>query len=150
MFYLKRSWIVVHFIWQYFFSETISTEIFHLVQRQMEQYYEMLCAEKKKTHFWSRRLHLALKAYQVRSTNILFASFWSKLVKANSKLLMFQELLHTLLAMDKCSDKGVQNSSKVIKSNIFYVPEYRETILSQLLSFNELKMSRFVSHLFPH
>ncbi|XP_033230286.1 protein timeless homolog [Belonocnema kinseyi] len=97
-------------------SETISTEIFHVVQRQMEQYYEMLSVEKKKTHFWSRRLHLALKAYQ--------------------------ELLHTILAMDKSDDKGVQSSSNVIKSNIFYVPEYRETILSQLLCFNELKMSR--------
>lgn len=97
-------------------SETISTEIFHLVQRQMEEYYEILSVEKKKTQFWSGRLHLALRAYQ--------------------------ELLHTLLAMDKSPDKGVQNSSKVIKSNIFYVPEYRETILSQLLCFNELKMSR--------
>lgn len=97
-------------------SETISTEIFHLVQRQMEEYYEILSLEKKKTQLWSGRLHLALKAYQ--------------------------ELLHTLLAMDKSPDKGVQNSSKVIKSNIFYVPEYRETILSQLLCFNELKMPR--------
>ncbi|KAG8037721.1 hypothetical protein G9C98_005932, partial [Cotesia typhae] len=39
-------------------------------------------------------------------------------------------------------DKDVRDSSKVIKSNIFYVPEYRETILGQLLSYNGLKMSR--------
>lgn len=49
-------------------SETISTEVFHLVQRQMEQYYEMMITDKKKIPVWSRRLHLALKAYQVRST----------------------------------------------------------------------------------
>lgn len=54
----------------------------------------------------------------------------------------WQELLHTLGAMDKALDKGVRDSSKVIKSNIFYVPEYRETILGQLLSYNGLKMSR--------
>ncbi|XP_072751003.1 protein timeless homolog [Anoplolepis gracilipes] len=97
-------------------SETISTEIFYLVQRQMEQYYEMMITDKKKIPLWSRRLHLALKAYQ--------------------------ELLNTLLAMDKSIDHGVRESSKIIKSNIFYVPEYRETILSQLLCFDETKMSR--------
>ncbi|XP_015433585.1 PREDICTED: protein timeless homolog [Dufourea novaeangliae] len=97
-------------------SETISTEIFHLVQRQMEQFYEMIVVDKKKIPIWSRRLHLALKAYQ--------------------------ELLHTLMAMDQSSDCGIRESSKVIKSNVFYVPEYRETILSQLLCFDELKMSR--------
>ncbi|KAG7212904.1 hypothetical protein KM043_002254 [Ampulex compressa] len=97
-------------------SETISTEVFHLVQRQMEHFYEMMITDKKKVLIWSRRLHLALKAYQ--------------------------ELLHTLIAMDKSADRGVKDSSKVIKSNVFYVPEYRETILSQLLCFDEVKMSR--------
>ncbi|XP_050450903.1 protein timeless homolog [Cataglyphis hispanica] len=97
-------------------SETISTEVFYLVQRQMEQYYEMMITDKKKIPLWSRRLHLALKAYQ--------------------------ELLNTLMVMDKSIDHGVKESSKIIKSNIFYVPEYRETILSQLLCFDETKMSR--------
>ncbi|XP_012535516.2 protein timeless homolog isoform X2 [Monomorium pharaonis] len=97
-------------------SETISTEVFYLVQRQMEQYYEMMIVDKKKIPLWSRRLHLALKAYQ--------------------------ELLNTLMMMDKNRDDGVRESSKIIKSNIFYVPEYRETILSQLLCFDEVKMSR--------
>lgn len=57
---------------------------------------------------------------------------------------LLQELLYTLLAMDQSTDRSVRESSKVIKSNVFYVPEYRETILSQLLCFDELKMSRFV------
>lgn len=48
-------------------SETISTEIFHLVQRQMEHYYEMIITDKKKIPLWSCRLHIALKAYQVRN-----------------------------------------------------------------------------------
>ncbi|XP_025075247.1 protein timeless homolog [Pogonomyrmex barbatus] len=97
-------------------SETISTEVFYLVQRQMEQYYEMIITDKKRIPLWSRRLHLALKAYQ--------------------------ELLNTLMAMDKSKDDGVRESCKIIKSNIFYVPEYRETIFSQLLCFDEVKMSR--------
>ncbi|XP_029159250.1 protein timeless homolog [Nylanderia fulva] len=97
-------------------SETISTEVFYLVQRQMEHYYEMMITDKKRISLWSRRLHLALKAYQ--------------------------ELLNTLMAMDKSTDHGVRESSKIIKSNIFYVSEYRETIFSQLLCFDETKMSR--------
>ncbi|XP_011173663.2 protein timeless homolog isoform X1 [Solenopsis invicta] len=97
-------------------SETISTEVFYLVQRQIEQYYEMIIVDKKKIPLWSRRLHLALKAYQ--------------------------ELLNNLMVMEKSRDDGVRESSKIIKSNIFYVPEYRETILSQLLCFDEVKMSR--------
>ncbi|XP_029034529.1 protein timeless homolog isoform X2 [Osmia bicornis bicornis] len=97
-------------------SETISTETFYLVQKQMDQYYEMMTVDKKKIPVWSRRLHVALKAYQ--------------------------ELLHTLMAMDQSKDRGVRESSKVIKSNVFYVQEYRETVLSQLLCFDEVKMSR--------
>lgn len=48
------------------------------------------------------------------------------------------------MAMDQSTDRGVRESSKVIKSNVFYVPEYRETILALLLCFDEVKMSRFV------
>ncbi|RLU24932.1 hypothetical protein DMN91_003023 [Ooceraea biroi] len=97
-------------------SETVSTEIFHLVQTQMDHYYEMMLTDKKRIPLWSYRLHLALKAYQ--------------------------ELLNTLMTMDKSTDHGARESSRIIKSNIFYVPEYRETIFSQLLCFDEAKMSR--------
>ncbi|KOC61872.1 Protein timeless like protein [Habropoda laboriosa] len=97
-------------------SETISTETFHFAQREMENFYEMIVTDKKRIAIWSHRLHIALKAYQ--------------------------ELLCTLMAMDQSTDHGVRESSKVIKSNVFYVPEYRETILSQLLCFDEFKMSR--------
>ncbi|XP_012279584.1 protein timeless homolog [Orussus abietinus] len=97
-------------------SETISTEMFYLVQKHMDQYYEMMNVDKKRTYLWSQRLHIALKTYL--------------------------ELLNTLLAMDKSSDEGVRESSKIIKNNIFYVPEYRETVVSQLLCYNEQKMSR--------
>ncbi|KAF7990289.1 hypothetical protein HCN44_000094 [Aphidius gifuensis] len=99
-----------------YICETMGTEIFHLTQRQMEQYYELLITDKKKGIFWAKRLHIALKAYQ--------------------------ELLLTLITMDKDIDAGVRESSKVIKSNIFYIPEYRETILTQFLSYDGVKMSR--------
>ncbi|CAH0605836.1 unnamed protein product [Chrysodeixis includens] len=97
-------------------SETMSVPMFHYVQQQMEKYYDMIKVEKKKYTSWVRRLHLALRAYK--------------------------ELLNTLLAMDKSSDPTVKESAKVLKSNIFYVLEYREFILSTVLNYDENKMPR--------
>ncbi|KAG7308218.1 hypothetical protein JYU34_006890, partial [Plutella xylostella] len=97
-------------------SETMSVPMFHYVQQQMEKYYDMIKVEKKKFAPWVRRLHLALRAYK--------------------------ELLNTLLAMDKSNDPTVKESSKVLKSNIFYVLEYREFILSTFLNYDDNKMPR--------
>ncbi|XP_075971735.1 circadian regulator timeout isoform X2 [Anticarsia gemmatalis] len=97
-------------------SETMSVPMFHYVQQQMEKYYDMIKVEKKKYTSWVRRLHLALRAYK--------------------------ELLNTLLAMDKSTDPTVKESAKVLKSNIFYVLEYREFILSTFLNYDENKMPR--------
>ncbi|OWR52896.1 timeout [Danaus plexippus plexippus] len=99
-----------------FVSETMSVPMFHYVQQQMEKYYDMISVEKKKFTNWVRRLHLALRAYK--------------------------ELLHTLLAMDASKDHTVRESAKVLKSNIFYVLEYREFILSMYLNYDENKMPR--------
>ena len=49
----------------FFFSETMTVQSFHFVQTQMEKCYEMMITDKKKIPLWSRRMHLALKAYQV-------------------------------------------------------------------------------------
>nr|XP_021188135.2 protein timeless homolog isoform X2 [Helicoverpa armigera] len=97
-------------------SETMSVPMFHYVQQQMEKYYDMIKVEKKKFSPWVRRLHLALRAYK--------------------------ELLNTLLAMDKSTDPSVKESAKVLKSNIFYVLEYREFIISTFLNYDENKMPR--------
>nr|XP_022919507.1 protein timeless homolog [Onthophagus taurus] len=96
-------------------SETMSVQSFHFVQQQSETYFDMIQTDKKKIKLWSRRLHLSLLAYR--------------------------ELLMTLCFMDKSEDEGVRRSSQVIKSNIFYVLEYRELILTLLLTYDELKMS---------
>ncbi|XP_045534789.1 protein timeless homolog isoform X2 [Papilio machaon] len=97
-------------------SETMSVPMFHYVQQQMEKYYDMIKVEKKKFPAWVRRLHLSLRAYK--------------------------ELLNTLLAMDKSNDSTVKDSAKVLKSNIFYVLEYREFILYTFLNYDDNKMPR--------
>lgn len=96
-------------------SETMSKESFHYVQQRMEHDFDMLQSDKKKLYLWSKRLHLALLAYR--------------------------ELLLSLSAMDKSTDALVVESARIIKSNIFYVIEYRELILTLLITFDELKMS---------
>lgn len=96
----------------------MSVSTFHYVQQQMEKCFEMIMMDKKKCTEWVRRLHLALRAYN--------------------------ELLQTMIAMDKSKDPSVQESSKVIKSNIFYVLEYREFILQIMLTFDETKMPKYV------
>lgn len=105
-----------HVIISYFFSETMSVPMFHYVQQQMEKYYDMISVEKKKFAPWVRRLNLALRAYK--------------------------ELLNTLLAMDTCPDSTVKDSAKVLKSNIFYVLEYREFVLNTFLNYDDNKMPR--------
>jgi len=46
----------------------------------------------------------------------------------------------TLLAMDKSADEGVRSTARVIKSNIFYVLEYREMSQVLLQSYDPAKM----------
>lgn len=99
----------------FFSSETMSVQTFHYVQQLSENYFDLMQTDKKKLRLWSKRLHLALLAYR--------------------------ELFHTLCVMDKSPDGTVKDSAKVIKSNIFYVHEYREFILALLVNYNELKMS---------
>ncbi|XP_060524214.1 protein timeless homolog isoform X2 [Cylas formicarius] len=96
-------------------SETMSVQTFHYVQQQSEQFYDLIASDKKRLKLWSKRLHVALLAYR--------------------------ELFLTLAAMDKSTEKSVQDSSKVIKNNIFYILEYREFILALLVNFDETKMS---------
>ncbi|KAK7070397.1 hypothetical protein SK128_017324 [Halocaridina rubra] len=96
-------------------SETLSIQTFHYIQTHLEKYYEMMTTDKKKIPLWSRRMHKALRAYQ--------------------------ELLMTLACMDKSSSEEVRESSKVLKSKLFYVIEYREMILILLQNYDRVKMS---------
>lgn len=89
--------------------------LFHYIQTLVENYAEMIRIDKTKVSVWSRRLHLAVRAYQ--------------------------ELLMTLSAMDKCGDERVVNASRVLKSNVFYVPEYREMCLVLLQNYKETQHS---------
>ncbi|KAK1799792.1 hypothetical protein P4O66_006313 [Electrophorus voltai] len=97
-------------------SETLSIRTFHFIEKNITNYYEMMLTDRKEATSWSRRMHLALKAYQ--------------------------ELLLTVNEMDRSKDENVRQSSNVIKSNIFYLMEYREIFLTLLRKFNERMQPR--------
>ncbi|XP_076866320.1 protein timeless homolog [Brachyhypopomus gauderio] len=92
-------------------SETLSIRAFHFIEKNITNYYEMMLTDRKEATSWSRRMHLALKAYQ--------------------------ELLLTVNEMDRSKDENIRQSSSVIKSNIFYLMEYREIFLTLLRKFDE-------------
>ncbi|XP_008305173.1 protein timeless homolog [Stegastes partitus] len=94
-------------------SETMSIRAFHFIERNITNYYEMLLTDCKEATSWSRRMHLALKAYQ--------------------------ELLLTVNEMDRSQDETIRQSSSVIKSNIFYLMEYREIFLTLLRKYDETR-----------
>ncbi|KAI4891573.1 hypothetical protein NFI96_016569 [Prochilodus magdalenae] len=97
-------------------SETLSVRTFHFIEKNITNYYEMMLTDKKEATSWSRRMHLALKAYQ--------------------------ELLMTINEMDRSKDEGIRQSASVIKSNIFYLMEYREIFLTLLRKFDERMQPR--------
>ncbi|XP_068171410.1 protein timeless homolog isoform X2 [Antennarius striatus] len=94
-------------------SETMSIRAFHFIERNITNYYEMILTDRKEATSWSRRMHLALKAYQ--------------------------ELLLTVNEMDHSPDESIRQSSNVIKSNIFYLMEFREIFLTLLRKYDETK-----------
>ncbi|KAM9408632.1 protein timeless homolog [Pholidichthys leucotaenia] len=94
-------------------SETMSIRAFHFIERNITNYYEMMLTDRKDATSWSRRMHLALKAYQ--------------------------ELLLTVNEMDRSEDESIRQSSSVIKSNIFYLMEYREIFLTLLRKYDETR-----------
>ncbi|XP_061871662.1 protein timeless homolog isoform X2 [Colius striatus] len=97
-------------------SETVGVRAFHFMEQNLTAYYEMALMDKKEAATWARRMHLALKAYQ--------------------------ELLRTVQEMDRHPEQAVRDSSQVIKSNIFYLMEYRELFLALFRRFDEAKQPR--------
>ena len=100
-------------------SETLNKPTFHYIQQQIEVYKDNFEHEKRnrpKYLLWSRRMHLALRAYQ--------------------------ELLFTLVAMDQSKKPEILESSKRLKVKVFYEPEYRELCLMLFSIYNPARMSK--------
>uniref|UniRef100_A0A8C7D2R9 Timeless circadian clock n=1 Tax=Oncorhynchus kisutch TaxID=8019 RepID=A0A8C7D2R9_ONCKI len=101
-------------------SETMSIRAFHFIERNITNYYEMMLTDRKEASSWSRRwVHVGTKSFKA-----------------------YQELLLTVNEMDRSRDEDIRQSANVIKSNIFYLMEYREIFLTLLRKFDETKQPR--------
>lgn len=100
-------------------SEALSAGCIHWICNQIQHDAEMIQADKKKKINWNRRLQLGLQAYR--------------------------EFLQSVQAMETLDDDDIKVLVAKLKSNIFYVVEYREIILQLLLSYNENHFTRYVS-----
>ncbi|XP_026479584.1 protein timeless homolog [Ctenocephalides felis] len=99
-----------------YISETLSTTWFHWVLSCSDKYMEMAVTDKKNMRLWSRRLHLALQAYR--------------------------EFLMSIQALVKLPSDEAKALALSLQSNVFYVMEYRETVIHLLMHFDESKNSR--------
>ncbi|XP_078377463.1 protein timeless homolog isoform X3 [Oculina patagonica] len=91
-------------------SETLSVVTFTDMLNIIVKFYDGIESNKSEAFIWGRRLHLAIQAYK--------------------------ELLMNVIFMDKSEDENLRENAKIIKGNIFYTPEYRDTFLSLLRKFN--------------
>jgi timeless len=96
-------------------SETISLSVFHYVVKQIDHYSDMMVTDKRKVPLWGKRLHLAVRAYH--------------------------ELLVNVGYMTASRDEVMQSAAKVIKGNIFYMPEFRDLLQVHLHRYNAGKLS---------
>lgn len=94
-------------------SETLSTSTIHFIQIKINDYQDKLKAEKKKFVEISKRLHLALRAYQ--------------------------ELLNVLKVVD--SEHSYFKTVETIKKNIFTQQDYSSLIMNLFQQYEERKHS---------
>ena len=97
-------------------SEALSTGCIHWICNQIQNDAEMIQTDKKQKLKWNRRLQLGLQAYR--------------------------EFLQSLQIMEAIEDDDIKALVGRLKSNIFYIVEYREIVLQLLLSYNENNFTR--------
>ena len=61
--------------------------------------------------------------------------------KLNKIFRAYMELLHNLVDMEGSKNSDIKEAGRILKSSVFYEPEYRELCLQQLSLFNPDRMS---------
>ncbi|KAL7020730.1 hypothetical protein ACKWTF_011627 [Chironomus riparius] len=97
-------------------SEAVTVGTIHWICSQIQNDSEMIQTDKRRKINWNRRLQLGIHAYR--------------------------EFLQTLQVMELDDDEEVKGLVAKLKTNIFYVVEYREMILHLLLGYNENHFTR--------
>ncbi|XP_073235962.1 protein timeless homolog [Porites lutea] len=99
-----------------YISETLSVVSFTDLLNIIIKFYDGCESNKSEALVWGRRLHLAIQAYK--------------------------ELILNVMYMDKSDDETLVENAKIIKGNIFYMSEYRDTLLSLVRKFHMSKHTK--------
>ncbi|RDD45345.1 Protein timeless-like protein [Trichoplax sp. H2] len=97
-------------------SETLSMPIFHFTCQNIYNAYDGLISNKEDSIPWARRMHYVVSAYK--------------------------ELLLNVIAMEQIEDHCLNENAKIIKSNILYMPEFREIPLMLLTKYDPTRQTR--------
>ncbi|CAK9290310.1 unnamed protein product [Gordionus sp. m RMFG-2023] len=98
-----------------YYSQTLNKDIVHYLINNMHKYIDSLMMDKVDGVIWGKRTHQALMAYK----QIIF----------NLNRLSYSEI------------EEVREGVKIIKANVFYVPEYRDVLIQLFKSFNPIYYS---------
>ncbi|EDV28195.1 uncharacterized protein TRIADDRAFT_53559 [Trichoplax adhaerens] len=97
-------------------NETLSMPIFHFTCQNIYNAYDGLISNKEDSIPWARRMHYVVSAYK--------------------------ELLLNVIAMEQIEDHCLNENAKIIKSNILYMPEFREIPLMLLTKYDPTRQTR--------
>merc|ERR1712227_605725 len=93
-----------------FVSETLSVPTISFIERSIHKFCENIICDKQKQSQWTTKLNYAIRA--------------------------FQQVIRTILDMQRSKDENLVQSATQIKEQILYSPEYRELIPHLLKKFN--------------
>ncbi|XP_015789018.1 protein timeless homolog [Tetranychus urticae] len=99
-------------------EETFNTEYFHYLHTKVEEFMDQIAnarSDRVSITAWSRRLHIALKAYK--------------------------ELLFTIASIKHAQEERLLYLAKTMSDKVFYELDYRELLLNLISGYDEKKMS---------
>lgn len=108
------SYTMARPIWSFsqkvaYVSETLSIPTISFIERSIHKFCENISSDKTRQSQWTTKLNYSIRA--------------------------FQQVIRTILEMQKSGDENLMQSAKQIKEQILYTPEYRELIPQLLKKF---------------
>ncbi|XP_046850780.1 protein timeless homolog [Xenia sp. Carnegie-2017] len=99
-----------------YISETLNVPTFQDIVVMITRFFDNLTTIKNEKLEWGRRLHLGVRAYQ--------------------------ELIQHIALLQASKDNVLRDSAKIIKENIFYVPEYKDVFIVLLKKFDSRSQTK--------
>lgn len=121
--------------------ETLQLQTLHYIIQLIANYYETMTMEKRSladARQWAQRS--AVNGSIVMAVTIVFYHPFP--LRLHYAVQAYKELLLYVQQMSLSKDSALRDSAKVIHSNIFYHPEYRDVFITLLRNFYEVFQTR--------